>query len=230
MHQQRPDGFGASCQCPMVGYEDTGGTSPRQSSTSGGLLLFLGGINGAQTGALSGFEAFKAIARINLISGALTFPLMVAGAWHWGVAGAVWGLIEASLRTVSSALPPYAQRLQSSKSSMPSPGGGASEYYPRIQFAGSPDRSAELHSGLGRGRPSRKPTWWLRGNGNLQRRVAGDTNPSCHPRNASRTDYPHSERVIRQVRSPLVPDDASSVPSDLHSRHRTRVAIAGFGS
>lgn len=46
------------------------------------LLLFLSGINGAQTGALSGFEAFKAIARINLISGVLTFPLMVPGAWH----------------------------------------------------------------------------------------------------------------------------------------------------
>lgn len=63
----------------------------------GALLLFLSGINGAQTGALAGFEAFKAIARINLISGALTFPLMVAGAWYWGVAGAVWGLIGSQL-------------------------------------------------------------------------------------------------------------------------------------
>jgi O-antigen/teichoic acid export membrane protein len=63
----------------------------------GGLLLFLGGINGAQTGALSGFEAFKAIARINLISGVLTFPLMVAGAWNWGVAGAVWGQVGSQL-------------------------------------------------------------------------------------------------------------------------------------
>lgn len=60
---------------------------------AGGLLLFLSGVNGVQTGALSGFEAFKAIARINLISGVLTFPLMVAGTWKWGVAGAVWGLI-----------------------------------------------------------------------------------------------------------------------------------------
>ncbi len=59
----------------------------------GAILLFLGGINGAQTGALSGFEAFKSIARINLISGVLTFPLMVIGAWRWGVTGAIWGLI-----------------------------------------------------------------------------------------------------------------------------------------
>lgn len=63
----------------------------------GAILLFLGGINGAQTGALSGFEAFKAIARINLISGLLTFPLMVGGAWWWGVTGAVWGLISSQL-------------------------------------------------------------------------------------------------------------------------------------
>jgi len=63
----------------------------------GAMLLFLSGINGAQTGALSGFEAFKAIARINLISGVLTFPLMVAGAWYWGVTGAVWGLIGSQL-------------------------------------------------------------------------------------------------------------------------------------
>src|ERR1019366_7034156 len=53
--------------------------------------------NGAQTGALSGFEAFKRIAHINLISGVLTFPLMVIGAWKWGVTGAVWGLIGSQL-------------------------------------------------------------------------------------------------------------------------------------
>ena len=42
-------------------------------------------------------EAFKSIARINLISGLLTFPLMVIGAWKWGVTGAVWGLIGSQL-------------------------------------------------------------------------------------------------------------------------------------
>lgn len=57
----------------------------------GSLFLLLGAVNGAQTGALAGFEAFRSIARINLIAGLLTFPLMVAGAWKWGVTGAVWG-------------------------------------------------------------------------------------------------------------------------------------------
>ena len=63
----------------------------------GALLLLLSGVNGAQTGALSGFEAFKRIAHINLVSGVLTFPLMVIGAWKWGVTGAVWGLIGSQL-------------------------------------------------------------------------------------------------------------------------------------
>jgi O-antigen/teichoic acid export membrane protein len=60
---------------------------------AGALLLLLGGINGAQTGALSGFEAFRTIARINLIAGLLAFPLTLAGAWFGGVTGSVWALV-----------------------------------------------------------------------------------------------------------------------------------------
>ena len=59
----------------------------------GSLLLLLGSVNGAQTGALAGFEAFKTIARVNLISGLATFPLMVGLALFLGLTGAVWGLI-----------------------------------------------------------------------------------------------------------------------------------------
>jgi O-antigen/teichoic acid export membrane protein len=62
----------------------------------GATLLFLGSINGAQIGALAGFEAFKSIARINLICGLLTFPLMVGGAWGFGLTGAVWGLVAST--------------------------------------------------------------------------------------------------------------------------------------
>jgi len=57
-----------------------------------GLLLF-GAMNGAQTGALAGFEAFRAIAKINVVSGLLAFPLMVGGACLAGLNGAVWGLV-----------------------------------------------------------------------------------------------------------------------------------------
>ena len=59
----------------------------------GALLLLLGGVNGAQIGTLSGFEAFKSIAHINLVSGVLTFPLMIGGVWLWGITGAVWSLV-----------------------------------------------------------------------------------------------------------------------------------------
>ena len=59
----------------------------------GSLLLLLGGVNGAQTGALSGFEAFKTIARINLSAGLLAFPMTLAGAYYGGVTGSVWALV-----------------------------------------------------------------------------------------------------------------------------------------
>jgi len=59
----------------------------------GSLLLLLGAVNGAQTGALAGFEAFKRIARINLVAGATAFPLMVGGVWWRGLEGAVVGLL-----------------------------------------------------------------------------------------------------------------------------------------
>ena len=46
----------------------------------GALLLFINAINGAQTGALSGFEAFRTIAYVNLFVGLTSFPILIAGA------------------------------------------------------------------------------------------------------------------------------------------------------
>lgn len=59
----------------------------------GSALILVGAISGAQTGALAGFEAFRRIAKINLLSGLATFPLMVCGVWGWGLEGAVVGLV-----------------------------------------------------------------------------------------------------------------------------------------
>jgi O-antigen/teichoic acid export membrane protein len=59
----------------------------------GSLLLLLGAVCGAQTGALAGFEAFKRIAQINFYSGLTAFPLMVGGVWWLGLEGAVWALV-----------------------------------------------------------------------------------------------------------------------------------------
>ena len=62
----------------------------------GSLILFLSVLNGAQRGALAGFEAFKTIAWVNLASGLLKFPLMVAGVIYWGLMGAVAGQVAGS--------------------------------------------------------------------------------------------------------------------------------------
>jgi len=62
----------------------------------GSFLLFLTAVNGAQIGALSGFEAFKTVAKISLLSGLANFPLMVGGAYIAGLTGAVWGMVIAT--------------------------------------------------------------------------------------------------------------------------------------
>jgi O-antigen/teichoic acid export membrane protein len=60
-------------------------------------MLLLSSINGSQIGALSGFEAFKDIARVNLIAGIATFPLMVIGTVAAGLTGATLALVGALL-------------------------------------------------------------------------------------------------------------------------------------
>jgi len=59
-----------------------------------GLVLF-GAVNGAQTGALAGFEAFKTIAVLNVCVGIASFPLVAIGVWNHGLTGAVSGLVAA---------------------------------------------------------------------------------------------------------------------------------------
>jgi O-antigen/teichoic acid export membrane protein len=63
----------------------------------GSLLILLNGINGAQLGALSGFEAFRRIAEVNVKVGIVTCPLVVAGTVAWGVEGSVWGSVAATV-------------------------------------------------------------------------------------------------------------------------------------
>jgi O-antigen/teichoic acid export membrane protein len=57
----------------------------------GAILLLFNAVNGAQTGALSGFEAFREIAGLNLVRGAITFPLVVGGVMLANLNGAVAG-------------------------------------------------------------------------------------------------------------------------------------------
>lgn len=86
------------------------------------LLVLLGGVNGAQTGALSGFESFRTIAAINLAGGLASFPLLVLGAEFWGLDGAVWGLVVSL--GVNTLLGNVALRKQSAQAKVPLLGQG----------------------------------------------------------------------------------------------------------
>jgi O-antigen/teichoic acid export membrane protein len=59
----------------------------------GSLILLFSAINGAQTGALAGFEAFKTIAYVNLLVSVISFPIIILGVFVAGLAGAVWALV-----------------------------------------------------------------------------------------------------------------------------------------
>jgi O-antigen/teichoic acid export membrane protein len=62
----------------------------------GAGLLFLNALNGTQVGILAGFEAFRAIARVNLVRGLVTFPLAITGVLLWNLRGAVAALVAAA--------------------------------------------------------------------------------------------------------------------------------------
>jgi len=58
----------------------------------GALCLFLNALNGAQTGVLAGFEAFRTVAWVNLVVGLISFPILVGGAYYGGLIGTVWAM------------------------------------------------------------------------------------------------------------------------------------------
>lgn len=61
------------------------------------LLLFLNGIFSVQNGVLSGFEAFKTIAIINIVRGIVYLPLIVIGSYWWGLRGTLVSLVIIAL-------------------------------------------------------------------------------------------------------------------------------------
>ena len=64
-------------------------TIPLQISA---LVLFFTCVDGAQTGALAGFEAFDHLARLQLVKGLLNFPFLLGGLYLDGLSGVLWGL------------------------------------------------------------------------------------------------------------------------------------------
>jgi len=56
------------------------------------ILLFFSALNGAQTGTLVGYEAFRTIAKVNFITGVLTFPVQIGLTLLFGLKGSILGL------------------------------------------------------------------------------------------------------------------------------------------
>jgi O-antigen/teichoic acid export membrane protein len=56
-------------------------------------LLLCNALIGMQIGTLSGLEAFKAVARVSLLRGVLTIPIMLIGTWFFGLTGAVTAMV-----------------------------------------------------------------------------------------------------------------------------------------
>ncbi|MFH1999118.1 MAG: oligosaccharide flippase family protein [Planctomycetota bacterium] len=59
------------------------------------MILLFGTMEGAVTGALAGFEAFKTMAGVSLAAGLVSFPLIAGGVYMAGLPGAVTGLAAA---------------------------------------------------------------------------------------------------------------------------------------
>ncbi len=63
----------------------------------GALVLFLTALNGSQVGALTGLEAFPALARVNCLAGIGGVALLIAGTLLGGLQGALWGSAASAL-------------------------------------------------------------------------------------------------------------------------------------
>jgi O-antigen/teichoic acid export membrane protein len=81
------------------------------------VFLLFTTLNDVQTGGLSGFEAFRAIAQVNLWGGFAAFALLAVGAYGWGVHGAVWGM--AASASVNWALSRTALRREIARAKLP---------------------------------------------------------------------------------------------------------------
>jgi O-antigen/teichoic acid export membrane protein len=61
----------------------------------GSVLLLANTIGAVQAGVLTGFEAFRALARLSAWRSALALPCTVVGLWAGGLGGALWGNVVA---------------------------------------------------------------------------------------------------------------------------------------
>jgi O-antigen/teichoic acid export membrane protein len=87
---------GVACFAKVLAVHALGRASLATPLILGSAIVFLNAVSAYQTGALSGFEAFKLTAKINLWSGLITLPLVAIGTWRYGLNGALVGLIISS--------------------------------------------------------------------------------------------------------------------------------------
>ena len=81
------------------------------------VLLLLGSLNGAQIGSLSGFEAFRRIAYINLVVGLISFPVTITCVWLLGLEGAL--LASIAIQLLNCILNHYGLRAEARANGIP---------------------------------------------------------------------------------------------------------------
>ncbi len=85
-------GLGLAVAAPLLAEHVLAAPSLTDALRLAAILLFLNEINGVQVGALAGFEAFAAIAKINVVRAGVALPMTILGAIWGGVMGAVGGM------------------------------------------------------------------------------------------------------------------------------------------
>jgi O-antigen/teichoic acid export membrane protein len=87
---------GVACFAKLLALHALGSASLATPLILGSAIVLLNAISAYQTGALSGFEAFKLTAKINFWSGLFTLPMVAIGAWRYRLNGALVGLLISS--------------------------------------------------------------------------------------------------------------------------------------
>jgi len=88
---------GIACLLLLVGAPWLATATLKAPQLSGGLMIASGFvlfavINGYQTGALAGLEAYRSMARVGVIQGVAHLAVCTLAAWCWGLEGGVGGL------------------------------------------------------------------------------------------------------------------------------------------
>ena len=81
----------AICSAPYISLHAINAPHLRIAIQLGSVILLFEAISGAQRGALTGYEAFRSAAKADLIVAICTLPIVLGGAYVFGLIGAVAG-------------------------------------------------------------------------------------------------------------------------------------------